>query len=138
MISVQNVVLTPESRKKLKKIKYWSFGTVADTIECSTSWTVPVDTYEYSDLRDALTKGFVEFFSLEDPSMVEIRRFDSDILRFEKGVYPDYSDIYEKKRKRSPKKTKTKTKTKTKIGPKLKSTGKAKGAVRRRKSDANG
>lgn len=111
MISVNHIVLTPESRKKLKKIKYWSYGNVADTIECADTWSVPIESCEYVDIRDALVNGFVQFFSLKDPSMVEIKRFESNILSFDKGIYPDYSkDTPVRKKPSSKKKTVSKQK----------------------------
>lgn len=101
MTTVENVVLTDDSRKRLSKIPYWSFGNVADSIEFATSWSVPEDVHEYSDLRDVLEKGLADFFSLEDPSAVKIKRFETNILSFEKGIYPDYDDERPRKRKKS-------------------------------------
>lgn len=103
MTTVRDVVLLPESRKILKKIPYWSFGTVADTIECACSWTIPGDIHEYADLRDELEKGLDEFFELK-PGSVKIKRLESNILSFEKGIYPDYSPDRKPRKKSSGKK----------------------------------
>ena len=91
MTTIEDVVLTRESRKRLRKIKYWSFGNVADTIECATSWWIPEDIHEYSDLKETLERHLAEFFELEDPDAVEIKSLRTNILSFHKGVYPDYS-----------------------------------------------
>lgn len=120
MTTVEHVVLTSESRRKLRKVKYWSFGTVADSIECANSWSIPEDITEYVDLRDKLEESFAKFFELKNRDDVHIKNFQANILSFHKGVYPDFTP--EPKRK-TPAKKRPKPGTKASKG-----TGRAKNA----------
>lgn len=65
------------------------FGDVASSIECG-DWWIPSDTHEYVDIRDNMIDMLIDFYSLTNDELVEIKSFDSDILSFDKGIYPDY------------------------------------------------
>ena len=94
-IELKNVRLTKASYDSLKKIKNELWGNVANAIE-SPIWIIPFDSYEYTDIKNEMEcVGIPEMFELPENAVVEIQSFESNILSFHKGIYPDYS----KKRK---------------------------------------
>ena len=82
-INIRNIKLTKASYRQLKKVPYWLYGSVADSIECG-NWHVPSDTIEYIDIKHNLENEFKEFYNLTD-EIVKIKSFESDILSFHKG-----------------------------------------------------
>ena len=92
MSYVRNIVLSKRSREALsgKNTEGHVFWSVSDQIEFG-DWYVPGEETEYSKLRANLARSFRDFFSLSEDDPVEIKRFDSDILSFNDGIYPDYT-----------------------------------------------
>ena len=96
-VELKNVRLTKASYDSLKKVKVPMWGNVVNAIE-SPVWLIPFDSYEYADIKEEMEKNAIPAMfedNLPENAIIEIQSFDSNILSFHKGVYPDYS----KKRK---------------------------------------
>jgi hypothetical protein len=91
-VNIREIVLSELSRERLAKIPDEMNGDKAYAIE-SGNWWLPSDTHEYVDLRDMMVISLHEFFGIPNDVPIEILSFKSDILSFEKGVYPECGEI---------------------------------------------
>lgn len=89
-VSIRNIVLRKQTYDTLKKIKECLFGNIANAIECG-NWMFPYHSYDYGELKLMMEFAFHTFYDIPEDVEIDIKRFDSDILSFESGIYPDYS-----------------------------------------------
>lgn len=88
-VNIRMVRLTKRSKKSLSGLKH--FGeSVISAIECG-NWWIPSDTYLYSKLKDEFERGMRHFFNIPSDRKLEVKSFESDILGFDDGIYPDYT-----------------------------------------------
>lgn len=90
-VNIREIVLSILSRERLSELKDDLYGDKAYAIE-SGNWWIPSDTHEYVDLRDRMVNSLHVFFDIPKDVPIEILSFKSDILSFEKGVYPQYQE----------------------------------------------
>lgn len=88
-VNIRMVRLTNRSKKSLSGLKYLG-GSVISAIE-QGNWWIPCDSFLYSRIRDEFTRRTMNFFNIPDDRKLEIKSFESDILGFDDGIYPDYS-----------------------------------------------
>ena len=88
-VNVHDIRLTKDSKKSLKGFKTWDNYPVVWAIE-EGNWHVPSETYEYADIKARLEDNLADFYEIPKNVKIEIKSFKSDILSFEKGVYPEY------------------------------------------------
>lgn len=97
-ISIKNVMLSTASKRQLRKIKDNIWGNVVNAIECP-EWYIPSDTIEYVDVRDSLIDGIREMFNIDKDILIEVEYFETNMLSFTKGVYPNYEYARKHRRK---------------------------------------
>lgn len=88
-INIRKVLLTNESNKSLSGLKYLN-DSVLSVIKHG-NWWITCDCFLYSKLKSKFENEIRNFFSIPNDIKFEIKSFESDILSFDDGIYPDYT-----------------------------------------------
>jgi hypothetical protein len=88
-VNIRMVRLTKRSKRSLSRLKYLG-GSVVSAIE-QGNWWIPCDSFLYSRIRDEFERRTRSFFNIPNDRRLEVKSFESDILGFDDGIYPDYT-----------------------------------------------
>jgi hypothetical protein len=82
-IEVNDIRLSKDCRKRLKKVKDCMWGNVANAIEYG-HWFIPVKNHRFTHIKKSLEKGMVKFFRLKgDDANVEVEDFFTSIIEYD-------------------------------------------------------
>lgn len=82
-MEIWDVKLSARSKRDLSRMRY-CYGTVADAIE-GGRWHIPIETYEYRDVKRALNEAFRDFYHIPDILKVSVSDYSANIISYHKG-----------------------------------------------------
>ena len=88
-VNIRKVRLTKKSNNALSDLKYLNDSVIS--VIKHGNWWITCDCFLYSKLKSEFEKEIRKFFNIPNNINFEIKSFESDILSFDDGIYPDYT-----------------------------------------------